>query len=152
MALRAESVEAPLERRWDVMGPEEAWRLHEKRLAEHRRFARWSPRTRRRLLRHGLGTAVAWTVAGTIALTDFRWIVPATGLLMGLAVALVRMPDLAVPVLYGAAGFAMLALALGREMGTLGGVWRFAFGSFFFVMLGVLVAKDEEFRRLDGED
>jgi hypothetical protein len=145
------SVEAPLQPHWRTLPKEDAERLHARSLAEHRRFARFGPRTRRRLWRLGAGTTVSFLLVGWLLVGVVHWVVPATGLLVGLLVACVRMPDSFLPALYGGAAFAMIAVGLHGLHSALD-VMRFGFGACLFACMGVLVGHSEEFRRLDGED
>jgi hypothetical protein len=151
--LSAESVEAPRERRWDVMGEAEAKRLHAQRLAEHRRFAPWGPRTRKRLLRHGVTSVLVFVFVGWGLLLAFPHpLVPLVGLVVGVVVTFVRLPDMTYAPLYGAAGFLVIAVAAGDALRSVFGMIQLGFGTLLFAALGAVVASDEDLRRLDGED
>jgi hypothetical protein len=152
-ALRAESVEAPRERRWDVMGEAEAKRLHQQRLAEHRRFAAWGPRTKKRLIRHGVTSVLIFLFAGWGLLMAFPDpLVPVIGLVVGLVATYVRLPDLMYAPLYGAAGFGLIAICLRDSLQSAFGMIQLGFGTLLFASLGAVVGADEDLRRLDGED
>lgn len=58
------SLEAPLERRWEVMGEEEAARLHAQRQEEAVRFSWRAPRTKKRALRCFVLTPIGFMVLG----------------------------------------------------------------------------------------
>jgi hypothetical protein len=147
-ALSRESVEAPLEPHWRLMGPEEEKRLHRLAVAEHRRFRPFGPRWRGRMVHYGLGTAAGFAIAGFLLVSASPHVAAtfaAVGLLLGAGVAILRPLDFLCGTLYGIAGFAATAASgLHLLLAVLAG--GAAFG------IGIAIGRGEEFKRVDGED
>ncbi len=151
-SLKAESIEAPLEARWKILGPEEAKKLHEKAIDEHRRFRRFGPRTQKRALRLGLGgllvfTAITWPLVGR-----FFWPAPLLGLFAGLVVTALRPPDTTLALLYGGAGFTSLLGGYGWSVHSAFEMICLAGGTLIFSAIGWGVGLGEDLRRLDGTE
>ena len=146
--LRAESVQAPLRPEWKVMGEQEAHRLHEQAVADHRRFQWFGPRMRRRLLRYVVGTAVGFAVIGWLFVTgDVATFVTffLVGIPLGAVVAVMRPLDFTAGALYALA--ALVAMFLTHRHLLLAALAALLFGS-----LGIAIGRGEEMKRLDLED
>lgn len=151
-SLKAESLEAPMDPRWKIMGPEEEKRLHEKRLEEHRRFRPLGPRTRRRFLRLGGATTLVFVAIGFLFVGRVWWAYPVVGFLLGLVVTFLRPPDMMLAILYGGAGFVVILGGFGWHVGSGLEMLLLGFGTVIFTVMGWVVGMDEDLRRLDGED
>lgn len=142
------SVDAPLQRRWEVMGDAEAHRLHEAAQAEVRRFSPFAPRVRRRALRCFVGTPIGFAVLGwlfvggnpRVALAFFG-----AGIALGTLTFFLRPLDYLSGLLY--AGCAALAGLLLRQPLLLVLLASMLFGCF-----GIVMGRNEELRRVDGSD
>jgi hypothetical protein len=141
------SVEAPLDPRWKILGPEEAARLHRRRQAEHARWNLLGPRNRRRFLRYFLGTAVgfaglAWLVIGADARTLLLG--AGAGALVGTAMAVLRPSEYLAGGLYGLAGLGT-AFAAGRHP------LLALLAAMMIGCVGLALGRLEELKRFDQE-
>lgn len=147
--LRAESVEAPLEPQWKVMGEEEAQRLHEKSLAQHRRLAPLGGRWRRRMVRYVVGTAVGFGLLGWFLIgSDWATLrsYTITGIPLGALVALWRPLDFTAGSLYALAGMSA-SLFAGRT-----NLLMVMLAGLVCGCIGIALGRVEEGKRLDLED
>jgi hypothetical protein len=141
------SIEAPMEARWRVMGPDEARRLHAVAQSEHRRFNPFGPRLRKRFLTISIGTSVAFMVLGWLVVSGTsRVFLPfgGVGLALGAVVAIVRPYDYLAGALYA---LASLAAALVMHVPLF---VTFAAAGVFY-MIGITTGRVEEGKSLDGE-
>jgi len=140
------SIEAPMEARWRVMGAQDAARFHRQALAEHARFSRTGPRSRRRFVTLSIGTMIA---SATLSFVLFftTWFVPVfavAGFVLGAVVAVVRPFDYLCGLLYGLAG---LGASLSAHIHPLLALLT---GAVFFC-IGLVAGRFEEFKVIDGE-
>ena len=141
------SLEAPMEARWKVMGPEEAKRLHQLAQSEHHRFNPCGPRLRTRFLKVSIGTAVSFVLLGLL-LISWSWrVIPTFGLagfLLGAVVAIFRPYDFLAGLLYGLACL-------------IAGFWQGAHlvllvpAAFLVACLGIEMGRVEQGKVFDGE-
>ena len=147
-SLTRESVEAPMQPGWRVMGEDEERRLHENALAEHRRYATWNPRFRRRVVKYVVGTAIGFAIAGYLFVLGHASTLlafAAVGAVLGVIVAWWRPTDFTASMLYVAAGLVGGALAHASFFFTvLGALW--------LGIVGIIVGRGEEMKRVDFED
>ena len=146
-ALSKASLEAPMEPRWKVMGPDEAKRLHAAALAQHHRFNPFGPRLRKRFATITIGTSVAFIVLGWLMVSGtMRVFLPfgGVGLALGAVVAILRPYDFLAGALYALAALVAalmmhtpLLLAMLAAMG--------------FYCIGIMTGRVEEGKALDGE-
>ena len=141
------SVEAPLEPRWKIMGDEEARRLHAVAQAEHRRWARFGPVSRKRLLVSVIGSSIGFAVLGwlfvsgnTRALVYFG----VAGAFLGVINAIVRPAEFLTGLFYALAAF-VAVLKMGGHV-IQAGLAAFCLGS-----IGIAVGTTESLKRIDGE-
>lgn len=147
--ISAVSLEAPLERRWEVMGEEEAARLHAQRQEEAVRFSWRGPRTKKRALRCFVLTPLGFMVLGwcfvggnlRTALVFFGVGFPLGGLTFFL-----RPTDYLSGLLYALCGVAATAIASRAHPLTLLMVAMLC-GS-----IGIAMGRAELDRRMDLED
>lgn len=141
------SIEAPLEPRWKVMGPDEEKRLHAVAQAEYHRLNPLGPRLRKRFLSITIGTSVAFMILGWLLVSGTtRVFLPFGGIGLGLGavVAILRPYDFLAGALYAfasvTAGFVMhahLFVTLASAM--------------IFYTIGIMTGRVEEGKALDGE-
>jgi hypothetical protein len=147
--LSATSLEAPMQRRWDVMGADEAKRLHAKAQTEAQRFSWTGPRTKKRLLRYLVLTPLGFALLGWFFVgTDLRTF--AAFLLVGLPVGglmmVIRPADYLAGLIYAICGLVAIVWT-GRV-----GLMSLAFGTLLIGSIGMIVGRGEEMRRMDLED
>lgn len=138
-----------MERRWDVMGADEAKRLHAKAQAEAERFSLTGARGKRRFVRYLVLTPLGFALLGWFFVgSDVRTIAIflAIGVPLGALVMLTRPDDYLCGLIYGACGLAAIACT-GRV-----GLLSLAFGTLLIGTVGMIVGRGEEVRRFDGED
>lgn len=143
------SVDAPRDRRWDVMGEEEAARLHAMRQAEELRFSPLGPRTRKRALRCFVLTPLGFSALGWLFVMGNVRGAGAfllAGLLLGTMTFFVRPLDYLSGLLYALAGVAASAL-LGHRHLLMTLLVAMLCGS-----IGIAMGRAEELRRVDQED
>lgn len=143
------SLEAPLERRWDVMGTEEAKRLHAQRQEEARRFSWRAPRTKKRALRCFVLTplgfmVLGWAFVGGNPGTALAFFV--AGFPLGAMTFVLRPVDYLSGLVYALAGVLACAIC--------GKVHLFQLASIVMLCgcIGIAQGRVEEGRRLDMED
>ena len=149
--LPREAVEVPLPGFLARVDPEEARRVQEKALAQHREHATFGPRTRRRLLRGALGGAAIAAVAGWLFLvssTAGLLLFAALGALAGTAVAGLGLGATLAGLLFAAVAVGVLLAELGptaflRPPGVAKVV--------LFALLGAALAIGEAAQRSDGD-
>ncbi len=141
------SIEAPMEPRWKVMGPDEERRLHALAQAEHHRFNPFGPRLRKRFLTISIGTSVAFMVLGWLVVSGTtRVFLPfgGVGLALGAIVAITRPYDYLAGALYAlasvTAGFVMHA-----------SLFVVFASAMIFYTIGITTGRVEEGKALDGE-
>lgn len=152
--LPLESVEAPLEPHWRVMGAEQEKKLHEKAVAEFHRYRLLGPRMRRRLRIYVLGTAAGFAAVGWFFIsgsTRALWVFGGLGALVGAVVAWLRPTDFLCGLIYAFAGVTA-QVAMFRDVGGRALMMMVVLGALFFGIVGIVCGRMEEFRRLDGED
>ena len=150
--LRAESVEAPLEPQWKVMGAEQSRELHEEALAQHRRYAFLGPRWRRRMTRYVVGTVVGFGFLGWL-LVGGDWPTVRSFLLVGAPLGAIvghwRPLDFTAGALYALA--AMVASILAGRTNALTMLLMMMAG-LVCGCIGIALGRVEEGKRLDLED
>lgn len=143
------SVDAPRERRWDVMGEEEATRLHAMRQAEELRFSPLGPRTRKRALRCFVLTPIGFACLGWLFVSgNVKGAVAffVAGLLLGGLTYVLRPLDYLSGLVYALAGVAASFL-IGHRHLLMTLLVAMLCGS-----IGIAMGRTEELRRLDCED
>jgi len=146
-ALGRESVEAPMEPHWKVMGPKAEKELHAKAQAQHRRFQTFAPLSRRRLLLYVPGTAAGFAFLAWFFLRaslQTLAIFGAVGAVLGAAVAWFRPLDFTAGALYMLAGL-LGAFLLGTQI-----LMSLLFGM-LSACVGLVIGRAEEWKRYDGE-
>jgi hypothetical protein len=143
------SVEAPMERRWDVMGAEESRRLHARAQADVRRFSWTGPRARRRMVRCFLLTpigfaAIGWVFVAGNSKTLVAFLV--AGLLLGVLTFVFHPLDFLSGAIYALCGLAAAALCGRTSILVLPSILLLC-GS-----IGIVQGRMEELRRIDEED
>jgi hypothetical protein len=151
--LDRESLEAPLEPQWRVMGAEQEQRQYEKSKAQYRRFQTLGPRTRRRLRVYVLGTSVGFAcIAWLLIDASFRslWVFGGVGAVLGAAVAFLHPTDFLCGLLYGVAG--LVGYFLLRPGSGHAGILMALLTLMCFGTIGIACGRAEESKRMDGED
>jgi hypothetical protein len=151
--LDRESLEAPLEPQWRVMGADQEKRLYEKSREDYRRFQVFGPRMRRRLRIYVLGTAAGFAAVGWFAISGtLRSLLVFGGLgaLLGAVVAFLRPSDFLCGLLYAIT--AIVAELVVFKGGGLGALIMIMSSALFFGIVGIACGRMEEFKRFDGED
>jgi hypothetical protein len=142
-------VDVPVEAHWRSLPEDDAKRFHEKALAEHRKFAAFGPRRRRRLRRYVLYGAVGYALFAWLFLVRPPILAFAgLGAVAGAAVALLRTGDFTTGLVLGGAAFAAMTATQHPT------VLQFLFTAsacLLFGAIGILVGRGEEMKRFDGE-
>ncbi len=141
------SVEAPLEARWKVMGDEEARRLHERAQAEHRRWARFGPVSRKRFLVAVIGSSVGFALLGWLFIsgnTRSLLYFGVAGAFLGVVNAVVRPAEFLTGLFYALAGLVAVL-----KMG--GHILQGILAAFCLGVIGIAVGTTESLKRLDGD-
>lgn len=147
-SLPRESVEAPMQPHWRVMGSEEEKRLHAQAVEEHRRFSPSSRRNRRRFLRYVVVSAIGFGVGGwAVAQDNLKsfLVFAGVGSLVGALFSWWRPIDFLAGLIYAAFGL-LGGLLVGAHLliAVLASLW--------FGIIGIAVGRQVEMRRMDGED
>lgn len=143
------SVDAPLERRWDVMGADEAKRLHARRQDEARRFSWFGPRAKKRAFRALVLTPVGFALVGWafVGGNPRTWLTfLGFGVPLGLLWLVVRPLDYTAGLIYALCGVAATAVAGKTHLPLL------ASTGLLCLSIGIALGRVEESRRLDLED
>ncbi len=141
------SVEAPLEARWKVMGDEEARRLHQVAQAEHRRWARFGPVSRKRFLVAVIGSSVGFAALGWLFISgNVRSLLyfGVAGAVLGVVNAVVRPAEFLTGLFYALAGFTAVVMMGGH-------VFQGVLAAFCLGTIGIAVGTTESLKRIDGE-
>jgi hypothetical protein len=143
------SVNVPMERRWDVMGDEEAKRLHARAHAEHRRWSLFAPRNKHRALRCFLLTPVGfatlgWAFVGGNPRTALAFLI--AGVALGAMTFLLRPVDYLSGALYAGAGIFAAVLCGKTPLFLLASI------ALLCGCIGIAQGRVEAMRRLDMED
>ncbi len=143
------SLEAPLERRWDVMGDEEAKRLHARRQEQAVRFSWRGPRTKKRALRCFVLTPLGfmvfgWAFVGGNPRTALAFL--AAGVPLGALTFFLRPVDYLSGLVYALCGVLAAALA-GRP-----NVLMLLMVGMLCGCVGIAQGRVEMDRRMDMED
>ena len=152
-ALSREALEVPVEARWRSLPPEAAKEFHEKALAQHRKFASFGPRMLRRMRRYGTYGAVGYAIFGSLLLfvpLSGILLFSALGLLAGLLVARFCTGDFTTGAILG--GTMFVSMVLGSTYPTVAKIGMTACASLLFGSVGILLGREQEWKRLDGED
>ncbi len=145
----AVSLEAPLERRWEVMGDEEAARLHAQRQEEAVRFSWRAPRTKRRAIRCFVLTplgfmVLGWAFVGGNPRTALAFLL--AGFPLGVLTFVLRPVDYLSGLVYAVCGVLAAVIAAKPH------VMMLLLIAMFCGCIGIAQGRVEQGRRLDLED